>query len=207
MTDYIFTFSETTSARLDLFIAKSAENLTRSNVQKLIEANNVLVNNEPKKANYRLIYGDKIEINIPKPKKSEIAAEDIPLDIIYEDSDVLVINKPAGLTVHPAPGNEDGTLVNAILAHSDDLSGIGGVERPGIVHRLDKDTSGLLVIAKNDASHLNLQQQIQSREAKRRYKALVWGKTTFTDAEVDAPIGRHPTDRQKMAVIKDTEKI
>jgi len=170
---------------------------------KLIESGDVLVNSLPQRAGYRVQPGDRITLSIPPPRPTQIAAEDIPLDIVYEDDQIIVINKSKGMTVHPAPGSKHGTLVNAILAHSDDLSGVGGEERPGIVHRLDKDTSGLLVVAKTDLAHASLQGQIQSRKAERGYIALVWGEAKFNEAVVDAPIGRHPTDRQRMAVIKD----
>ena len=165
-----------------------------------------MVNSKRERAGFKVRPGDRVEVTIPPPQPTEIAAEDIPLDILYEDEQIIVVNKPAGMTVHPAPGSKHGTLVNAILAHSKDLSGIGGVERPGIVHRLDKDTSGLLVVAKTDAAHSSLQKQIQKRTVERRYVALVWGATKFNEAVVDAPIGRHPTDRQKMAIIKDTAR-
>lgn len=190
--------------RLDVFVTDSAPDLSRSMVQKLIANGHILVNGSQERASYKLQPGDKIDLTIPPAEPIEIAAEEIPLDIVYEDEHIMVINKAKGMTVHPAPGSQRGTLVNAILAHSDDLSGIGGVERPGIVHRLDKDTSGLLVVAKTDSAHTSLQNQIQFRSAERRYIALVWGVTKFNEAVVDAPIGRHPTDRQKMAVIKDT---
>lgn len=190
--------------RLDLYLAEHLPEISRSTIRKLIESSNVLVDNSSQRPSYKVQRGDRISVTIPPPESMDIAAEDIPLDIVYEDEQIIVINKAKGMTVHPAPGSKHGTLVNAILAHSDDLSGIGGVERPGIVHRLDKDTSGLLVVAKTDPAHASLQKQIQERTTERRYIALVWGETKFNDAVVDAPIGRHPTDRQKMAVIKDT---
>jgi 23S rRNA pseudouridine1911/1915/1917 synthase len=155
------------------------------------------------KASYKVKTGDEITIVIPPPTPSDIRAEEIPLEIVYEDSDIIVVNKPRGMTTHPAPGNPAGTLVNALLAVTSDLAGVGGVQRPGIVHRLDKDTSGLLVVAKNDVSHINLQRQIQKRTAERRYYALVWGEVSFEKAVVDAPIGRHPVHRKKMAVVVD----
>lgn len=180
--------------------------MSRSLIQKLINDEHVLVNDSTQRPNYKVQRGDRITIEIPPAEPMHVAAEEIPLDIVYEDDQIIVINKPRGMTVHPAPGSKKGTLVNAILAHSDDLSGIGGVERPGIVHRLDKDTTGLLVVAKTDQAHQSLQKQIQKRTAERRYMALVWGETKFNEAVVDAPIGRHPTDRQKMAIIKDTNR-
>lgn len=197
-------FEENAGKRVDAYVAEQVPELSRSMVQKLIANGNVLVNTAQARPSQKLQPGDVISVTVPPAEPTEIAAEDIPLDIVYEDEHIMVINKAKGMTVHPAPGSQRGTLVNAILAHSDDLSGIGGVERPGIVHRLDKDTSGLLVVAKTDAAHASLQQQIQHRTAERRYYALVWGSAKFNEAVVDAPIGRHPTDRQKMSVIKDT---
>jgi len=176
--------------------------LSRSAVQRLIEDGHILVDGRTYRAGHKLSGGEIVQVTIPPPEPTDIRPERIPLDIIYEDSDIAVVNKPRGMTVHPAPGSPSHTLVNAILAHCKDLSGVGGVERPGIVHRLDKDTSGLLVVAKNDAAHLALQSQIQKRTMKRRYLAVVHGETKFTDAEIDAPIGRHPTDRKRMAVIE-----
>lgn len=192
--------------RLDVYIAKRLNGLSRSSVQKLIAGGNVLVNGMVERSSYKVQPGDQIQIKLPPPESSDIEPEHIPLDIVYEDDSILVVNKPRGMTVHPAPGSKHGTLVNAILAHCRQLSGVGGLERPGIVHRLDKDTSGLMVVAKTDAAHSELQRQIQNRIAERRYLALVWGETRFNKAVVDAPIGRHPTDRQRMAVIKDTTR-
>ena len=189
-----------------MFLAEKLPEISRSHIQKLISSGNILVNSSKQRHGYKIQLNDRIDVAVPTPESSDILAENIPLDIVFEDDQIMVINKAKGMTVHPAPGSTHGTLVNAILAHSDDLSGIGGVERPGIVHRLDKDTSGLLVVAKTDHAHTCLQKQIQARTVERRYYALVWGVTKFTEAVVDAPIGRHPTDRQKMAVIKDTEK-
>lgn len=180
--------------------------LSRSHIQKLIAKSCVLVDGVVSRAGHRVQPGEGIYVTIPPPEPTDIVAEDIPLDVVFEDEHIIVINKPKGMTVHPAPGSRTGTLVNAVIAYSDDLSGVGGVERPGIVHRLDKDTSGLLVVAKTDQAHASLQEQIQARTAERRYLALVWGSTKFNEAVVDAPIGRHPTDRQKQAVIKDTNR-
>jgi 23S rRNA pseudouridine1911/1915/1917 synthase len=195
--------------RLDLFVAAALPGATRSEAQRLIAmpadvVAGVRVNGRREKANYRVRSGDTITALPPTPTPADVAPEDILLTIIYEDSDLLVIDKPRGMVVHPAPGSPHGTLVNAVLAHAGDLSGIGGELRPGIVHRLDKDTGGLLVVAKNDAAHRALQAQIQSRAAERRYQALVWGVPHFHQAQVEAPIGRHPSDRKKMAVITDT---
>lgn len=206
MDKHIFTVEAINNPRLDVYLAERIESVSRSYVQKLIADGNVLVNGQVHRANYKVLPGDSISVDIPPAEPMQVAAEEIPLDIVYEDDQIMVINKPRGMTVHPAPGSKHGTLVNAILAHSDDLSGIGGVERPGIVHRLDKDTTGLLVVAKTDQAHQSLQDQIQKRSVERRYMALVWGETKFNDAVVDAPIGRHPTDRQKMSVIKDTNR-
>ncbi len=192
--------------RLDIYLAAHMPDISRSHIQRLISQSYVTVNGVAVKSGHKLQPDEHVNIIIPPPEPSDIVAEQIPLDVVYEDDQILVINKPKGMTVHPAPGSRTGTLVNAVIAHTDDLSGIGGVERPGIVHRLDKDTSGLLVVAKTDAAHSSLQGQIQARTADRRYMALVWGETKFNDAVVDAPIGRHPTDRQKQAVIKDTNR-
>ena len=201
-----FVVEEGHAGRLDVYLAGRLADLSRSSIQKLITAGHVLVNSSPSRPGARVEPGDRISVTIPPPEPSDIAAEDISLDILFEDDQIIVINKPSGMTVHPAPGSKHGTLVNAILAHCHDLSGIGGVERPGIVHRLDKDTSGLLVVAKTDFAHASLQEQLQKRTAERRYLALVWGETKFNEAVVDAPIGRHPTDRQRMAVIKETNR-
>lgn len=203
MNAYDILVEDSPDTRLDIFLAERMPGQSRSLIQKLIAKGCVLVNSVPQRASYKVEIGDRINVDIPPSEPTDILPEQIPLDILYEDDQVIVINKSKGMTVHPAPGSESGTLVNAILAHSDDLSGVGGVERPGIVHRLDKDTSGLLVVAKTDAAHHSLQEQIQQRTAERRYVALVWGETKFNEAVVDAPIGRHPTDRQKMAVIKE----
>lgn len=197
---------DNSGARLDVYLAERMPDLSRSNIQKLIGSGHITVNSSVQRTSYKVQSGDRISVTIPPPEPTNIRAEEIPLDVRYEDNQIIVINKAKGMTVHPAPGSKSGTLVNAILAYSEDLSGIGGVERPGIVHRLDKDTTGLLVVAKTDLAHSSLQQQIQKRTAERRYIALVWGETKFSEAVVDAPLGRHPTDRQKMAVIKDTTR-
>lgn len=194
------------SRRLDVYLAEQVPELSRSHIQKLITKAQVTVDGSLARAGHKVQPGERIGLTVPPPEPTDIQPEDIPLDVVYEDEHLLVINKPKGMTVHPAPGSRTGTLVNAVVAYSDDLSGIGGVERPGIVHRLDKDTSGLLVVAKTDLAHASLQAQIQARTAERRYLAVVWGSTKFNEAEVDAPIGRHPTDRQKQAVIKDTDR-
>lgn len=187
--------------RIDAYIAAHLTELSRSAVSRLIDEGCVKVGGDPVKAKYKVKSGDEITIIIPPPAPTDISPEEIPLDVVYEDSDIIVVNKPRGMTTHPAPGAPAGTLVNALLARTHDLSGVGGVQRPGIVHRLDKDTSGLIVAAKCDQAHINLQSQIQKRTAKRKYLALVWGDAKFEKAVVDAPIGRHPTDRKKMAVV------
>lgn len=192
--------------RLDVFLTERLRDLSRSHIQKLIGTHAVRVGGQPAKANYKTRAGDTIEVDIPAARPLEKALpEKIALDIVYEDSDLIVINKPKGMVVHPAPGAESGTLVNALLAHCRDLSGIGGVLRPGIVHRLDKDTSGLIVVAKNDQAHIGLARQIKERTAVRKYKALLWGRVPFKHAVIDAPISRHPTQRKRMTVYEDIE--
>lgn len=190
--------------RLDVFLAERLPHLSRAQIQRLIGTHAVLVNGRPAKAGERTRRGDEVQVELPAPRRTEKAEpEAIPLDIVYEDADLIVVNKPKGLVVHPAPGAETGTLVNALLAHCTDLSGIGGVQRPGIVHRLDKDTTGLLVVAKNDLAHESLSKQIQVRTAIRKYFALLWGRVPFKNAVIDAPIGRHPEDRKRMTVYED----
>ena len=190
--------------RLDAYISKEIEDLSRSMIQKLLEEDKINVNGKIEKPSYKVQEGDIIEVSIEKPKEVKIEAQDIPLDIIYEDNDILVVNKQKGLVVHPANGNPDGTLVNAIMAHcKDSLSGIGGELRPGIVHRLDKDTSGLLIIAKNDKAHIQVSEQIKNREVKKTYIALVRGSIAEDEATINMPIGRSTKDRKKMAVTKN----
>lgn len=189
--------------RLDKYISNNETELSRMMIQKLIEKQQILVNAKPQKASYKVQNGDIITINIPEAKETDLKAEQIPLDIIYEDNDILVVNKAKGMVVHPAAGNPDGTLVNAVMAHcKGNLSGIGGELRPGIVHRLDKDTSGLLIIAKNDKAHIAISRQIQNREVKKVYLALVRGIVKENEATINMPIGRSTKDRKKMAVIK-----
>ena len=167
----------------------------------MLEDGNILVNDVIKKSSYKVKKGDVIKIEIPEPKESKIEAQDIPIEIVYEDNDIIVVNKPKGLVVHPANGNEDGTLVNAIMnICKDSLSGIGGEKRPGIVHRLDKDTSGLLIVAKNDEAHMNMSKQIQERKVTKKYIALVRGVVAEDEATIDLPIARSTKDRKKMAV-------
>ena len=189
--------------RIDKYITNRIPDLSRMMVQKLIEENQILVNEKTVKTSYSVQKGDKITITIPEIKKTALKPQDIPLDIIYEDNDILVVNKAKGMVVHPAAGNPEGTLVNAVMAHcKENLSGIGGELRPGIVHRLDKDTSGLLIISKNDKSHIQMSKQIQNREVKKIYIALVRGVIPENEATINMPIGRSIQDRKKMAVTK-----
>lgn len=192
---------EETGTRLDVFLARHAE-LSRARVQKLIEAGEITVNGRPERANYRLREGDRLLGHAPPPVEPKAVPQDIPLDVVYEDQDVLVLNKPAGLVVHPAPGHPGGTLVNALLHHCPDLAGIGGVLRPGIVHRLDRDTTGLLAVAKNDLAHRGLVEQLKRREVHRTYLALVHGQVAEPAGVVQAAIGRDPRNRQRMAVVE-----
>ncbi len=192
--------------RLDYFVALNIDELSRSYVKKLINDELVLVNGKKTKSSYIVKNGDSIEVNIPKPKKIEAEPEDIPIDIIYEDDDLLVVNKPQDMVVHPAAGNINGTLVNSLLFNVSNLSSINGCIRPGIVHRLDKDTSGLLVVAKNDISHRKLSDSLKNRDIKRVYRALVHGRVKVDSGTIDAPIGRHPVHRKRMAVTKKNSK-
>ena len=190
--------------RLDSYIASKDLELSRSMIKKLLEDGKITVNGEITKASYKVQLNDKIEIDIEKPKEVKLEAQEIPLDIIYEDNDILVVNKQKGLVVHPGNGNLDGTLANAVMAHcKDSLSGIGGELRPGIVHRLDKDTSGLLIIAKNDKAHIKMSEQIKDRKVKKTYIALVRGIISENEATINMPIGRSTKDRKKMAVTKN----
>ncbi|OPY57199.1 MAG: Ribosomal large subunit pseudouridine synthase D [Pelotomaculum sp. PtaU1.Bin035] len=192
--------------RLDIFLAGAAKELSRSFIQKLIAEGMSLVNGEAVRASYKVRPGDLVVLKIPGLEAPAVNPEPTPLDIYYEDSDVIVVNKPRGMVVHPAAGNYSGTLVNALLYHCGDLSGINGVARPGIVHRLDKDTSGLIMAAKNDAAHLSLAGQLKERLVKRRYLALVHGRIGEESGVIEAPIGRDPRDRQKMAVVERNSK-
>ncbi len=187
--------------RLDKIIAMQYEDLSRTRIQKLINDNGILVNGKPQKASYKININDLIQVEDIEVKDIELKPQNIPLDVIYEDSDIIVINKPKGMVVHPANGNPDGTLVNAIMALcKDSLSGIGGQLRPGIVHRLDKDTSGLIIVAKNDIAHMKLSEQIKNHEVKKTYIALVRGVIKENNATIDIPIARSTKDRKKMAV-------
>ena len=200
-------FADIPGERLDAFLARSAEGLSRSAAQKLIEDGLVTRNGKPGKKNDKLNMGDTISYELPEPKAVDIAPREIPLDIVYEDEDLLVINKPKGLVVHPAAGHQDDTLVNGLLyALGDDLSGINGELRPGIVHRIDKDTSGLLAVAKNDLAHTMLASQLKDHSMARTYEAIVCGVLKEDSGTVDAPIGRHPSDRKKMCVIQRNSK-
>ncbi len=190
-------------ARCDIYIAKNSPHLTRSFLKKLFDGGDILVNGKTAKPSLKLKENDEIEMHLPPVKTLEAKAEDIPLDIVYEDSDVLVINKPRGMVVHPAAGNEDGTLVNAVMHHcGDNLSAINGVLRPGIVHRIDKDTTGLLVVAKNNNAHLSLTDQLSDHTLGRTYYAIVHGNIKEDNLTVDAPIARSEQDRKKMAIAK-----
>ena len=192
--------------RLDAYLAEHV-NLSRSAAAKLIEAGAVTVRGRTCEKKYQVKTGDEIELTLPEAEEYEAVPEDIPLDVVFEDSDIIVINKPSGMVVHPAPGNYTGTLVNALLYHCrDSLSGIGGVMRPGIVHRIDKDTSGLLVVAKNDAAHRALSEELGYHGIEREYHALVRGGFREESGTVDLPIGRHPVDRKRMAVLKNGER-
>lgn len=192
------------NVRLDKVVSIFDEDLSRAMIQKLLEQEKIKVNGKKEKASYKTKLGDTIEVEDIIPREIELKAQDIPLDIIYEDSDIIVVNKPKGMVVHPANGNPDGTLVNAVMnICKDSLSGIGGEIRPGIVHRLDKDTSGLLIVAKNDKAHINLSDQIKNREITKKYIALVRGVIKENYATIDMPIARSDKDRKKMAVKKD----
>lgn len=199
-----FTFGaekEDVGCRIDVFLAENMENLSRSGVQKLIESGHIKLNGKDTKSNYKLREKDVIDIEVPEAKETEILPENIPLDILYEDQDVIVVNKPQGMVVHPAPGHNSGTLVNALMYHcKDELSGINGEKRPGIVHRIDKDTSGVLMVAKNDAAHQSLAEQLAVHSITRKYNAIVFNGFQEDEGTVNQPIGRNPQDRKKMAV-------
>ena len=198
---------EDRGSRIDKYITENIGELTRSAVQGLIEKGLVLADGSSINKNYKLRGGEEITVDIPEPEPMDAVPEDIPLDIVYEDGDLLVVNKPKGMVVHPAHGNYNGTLVNALLHHcGDSLSGINGVIRPGIVHRIDKNTSGLLIVAKNDASHLKLAEQIKAHSFTREYEAVACGYFRDTEGTVDAPIGRHKTDRKKMCVTTENSR-
>lgn len=197
---------ENIGKRLDAYVSSLKDNISRSNAQKLIKNNKIFVNGKNVKESYKVKENDEIRIIIEEPKKSSLKPENIPLDIIYEDNDIIVINKPKGMVVHPGNGNHEGTLVNAVLAYAKDLSGIGGELRPGIVHRIDKDTSGLIIVAKNDEAHKNLSEEIKNHEVTKIYTCLIRGNISEDDATIDMPIGRDKNDRKKMAVTEDGKK-
>ena len=200
MTDLRLT-ADRDGERLDQFLSRSVEGLTRSAAQRLIEEGAVTCNGRAVKKNARTAVGDDVALTLPDPEPVDVLPQDIPLDVAYEDDDVIVVNKPVGMVVHPAPGHPDGTLVNALLYHcKNSLSGINGELRPGIVHRIDRDTSGLIIAAKNDAAHLALAEQLQDHSLYRYYEAVCVGGLREDSGTVDAPIGRHPVDRKKMAV-------
>ena len=193
---------ESKNQRLDAFLASSLDGLTRSQATRLIESGEVAVNGRAVSKSYKLAGGEGIAVTLPEPEPVEAVPQDIPLDVVYEDADVIVVNKPSGMVVHPAPGHPDGTLVNALLYHcAGTLSGIGGALRPGIVHRIDRDTSGLIIAAKNDAAHQYLSAQLADHTLARTYECIVVGALREDRGTVDAPIARHPTDRKRMAVV------
>ena len=202
----IIKVKEDSKKRIDAFVAENTE-FSRVAVQRLIEEQKILVNGKPTKSSYKVQSGDEIQIEKVEAKEISLEAQDIPLDVLYEDNDIIVINKPKGMVVHPANGNPDGTLVNAVMAIcKDSLSGIGGEIRPGIVHRLDKDTSGVIIVAKNDKAHINLSEQIKNHEVEKTYIALVRGNVPENEATINMPIGRSTKDRKKMAVVNDGRK-
>ncbi len=198
---------EQAGVRIDVFLASMLTDVSRAQVRRLVDDGQIICNSKPAKASLKVWAGDTVTATFTAAKESHIAAESIPLDIVFEDADVLIVNKARGMVVHPGIGAESGTLVNALLAHGTEWSGVGGVARPGIVHRLDKDTTGLLMVAKTDFAHHTLQGQIQERKAKRLYQALVWGRCAFEEAVIDLPIGRHPGDRTRMAVIEPASRL
>lgn len=189
--------------RIDKYLSDMLEEKSRSFIQELIKKEKVVVNNKIPKSNYKVKAFDNIELEVPEPEILKVEAEDIPLNILYEDNDVIVVNKEQGMVVHPAPGNYNGTLVNALLFHCKDLSGINGIIRPGIVHRIDKDTSGILVVAKNDEAHNKLSEQLKNHSMKREYYALIEGRLKNDSGTINKPIGRNKKDRLKMGIVED----
>ena len=201
MDETIVIFAEESGDRVDALLARHIEELSRSAAQRLLDAGRVLLNGAPVKKNYKCAAGDAFVVTLPAAEDVPLVPQEIPLDVVFEDNDVIVVNKPRGLVVHPAPGHPDGTLVNALLWHcGDSLSGVGGEKRPGVVHRIDKDTSGLLIAAKNDFAHQALSAQLADRSLSRVYEAVARGRFREDAGTVDRPIGRHPTDRKRMAV-------
>lgn len=201
--NYHTVLPEEKGLRIDKLLAKVLPDTSRSLVQTWIKENAVIVNGDPIKSNHKCQVGEEISWEIPEPEPLQVKAENIPLDIVFEDKDLLIVNKARGMVVHPSAGHPTGTLVNALLYHCHDLSGINGVIRPGIVHRIDKDTSGLLVVAKNDRAHVGLADQLKAKKVERKYQAIVHGVIAHEYGTIDAPIGRDPKDRQKMAVVDD----
>ena len=202
MSEVLYVKAEESGERIDALLARSVDGLTRSQAQRLLENGMVTFGGEAVRKNRKAAAGEIYAVEIPGTAETELAAQAIPLDVAYEDADVIVVNKPRGLVVHPAPGHPDGTLVNALMYHcGDSLSGIGGEKRPGIVHRIDKDTSGLIIAAKNDFAHLALSAQLADRSLSRVYECVVRGRLREPSGTVDAPIARHPTDRKRMAVV------
>ena len=202
-----FQITEEAGIRIDRCLSEKCPQLSRSYIQKLLKDGQICVNGRPVKANYKVQERDQILLSLPELKDPDILPEEIPLDILYEDEDVLVVNKPKDMVVHPSAGHTEGTLVNAVLAHcKGNLSGINGVMRPGIVHRIDKDTTGALLICKNDEAHRDLAEQLKEHTIRRRYRAIVAGNLKEDEGTVDAPIGRHPVDRKKWPLTTKTEK-
>lgn len=202
MNEVVFEITpEMEGERIDKCISNYVETLSRSYIQKIIKEGKAYINDAPVKSNYKVRVDDKVQFTIPDCEEPDIPPQDIPLDIIYEDKDVLIVNKPKNMVVHPAPGHYEGTLVNAIMYYChNDLSGINGVLRPGIVHRIDKDTTGSLIICKNDEAHRKIAEQLKEHSITRKYRAIVYGRISNDEGVVNAPIGRHPTDRKKMAI-------
>lgn len=197
-----FEVEEPGGIRIDRYLSEQMPELSRSYVQKLIKDKRVLISGNPVKANYKVAAGDVIELKLPSAAEPEIQAEDLLLDILYEDADVIFINKPKDMVVHPSAGHATGTLVNGLLYHCQgELSGINGVIRPGIVHRIDKDTTGVIIVCKNDQAHNQIARQLKEHSITRRYRAIVWGNLKEEEGTIDAAIGRHPTDRKRMAVV------
>lgn len=206
MEDKKITFSNEASERIDKFLMNELVDVSRTNIQNLINDKYILVNDEVVKSNYKLKNGDEILIKYKEAEELDVKKQNIPIDIVYEDDDLLIVNKEKGMVVHPSVGHKDGTLVNALMYHSENLSSINGVIRPGIVHRIDKDTSGLLIVAKNDVTHTKLSEMIANKEVKRKYYALVHGVINHDYGTIDAPIARNPKERKEMAVIDEGKK-
>ena len=201
MKQFFTVTGEGEASRLDAFLSAQLDGLSRSHIQKILKGGGVLVNGRPEKSSYRVAPGDQVELEVPEPEEPEILAEEMDLDILYEDRDIILINKPKGMVVHPAAGHYSGTLVNGLMAHCrEDLSGINGVLRPGIVHRIDMDTTGVLIACKNDFAHTIIAQQLKVHSITRKYYAIVHGVIREEEGTVNAPIGRHPTDRKKMSI-------